>query len=143
MQILELFVDGQPAPLKPGPRLDQSEVLVPVHAFSGAVGAEAKFLDGSRQLAVCKGDLCVPVLADISIDGEAYAPLPDLAEPLGFSWVVEGEVLRVSTGREALSGLGIGSHPPEFTLPDLHTGEMVSLRQYRGKKAVFYMWASW
>ena len=30
-----------------------------------------------------------------------------------------------------------------FSLPDLRTGELVSADVYRGKPAVFYMWASW
>lgn len=40
-------------------------------------------------------------------------------------------------------GLGIGHAPPAFTLPDLFTGEQVSLSDFRGKKTAFFMWASW
>ena len=40
-------------------------------------------------------------------------------------------------------GLSIGHAPPAFTLPDLYTGEMISSSDFRGKKAVFFMWASW
>jgi hypothetical protein len=40
-------------------------------------------------------------------------------------------------------GLGIGHAPPSFTLPDLYTGELISLSDFRGKKTVFFMWASW
>ena len=40
-------------------------------------------------------------------------------------------------------GLGIGDRPPGFTLPDLHAGDPISLEDYLGKKAVFYVWASW
>ena len=40
-------------------------------------------------------------------------------------------------------GLGIGHTPPAFTLPDLYSGELISLSDFRGKKTVFFMWASW
>ena len=40
-------------------------------------------------------------------------------------------------------GLSIGQAPPEFTLPDLFTGEMISSGDFRGKKTAFFMWASW
>ena len=143
MQVLELLVDGRSVLLEPGPRLERENVLVPVGAFSAVVGAEAKLLDGSDQLAVCLADLCVPILEDISIEGERFTALADLAEALGLSWEVEGSILRVSTAGEKGAGLGIGMSPPAFELPDLHTGEPVSLHDYKGKKAVFYLWASW
>lgn len=40
-------------------------------------------------------------------------------------------------------GLSIGHVPPVFTLPDLYSGELVSLSDFRGKKTAFFMWASW
>ena len=143
MQVLELFVDGRPTSLEPGVRLDQGQVLAPVRAFSEVVGAEVKSVGGGEELAICKGDLCVPLSATTTVDGVVYARLSDLAAPLGLSWEVEGEVLRVSGGREEEIGLGIGKEPPGFTLPDLFTGAPVSMHDYRGKKAIFYMWASW
>ena len=36
----------------------------------------------------------------------------------------------------------VGRLAPDFTLPTLDGGE-VSLRDYRGKKVVVFMWASW
>ncbi len=40
-------------------------------------------------------------------------------------------------------GLSIGQVPPAFILPDLYTGEQVSLGDFLGKKTAFFMWASW
>ena len=40
-------------------------------------------------------------------------------------------------------GLSIGHAPPAFTLPDLYSGEQVSLSDFLGKKTAFFMWASW
>lgn len=148
MNVLKLSIDGQPVTLTPAPRLQHGEVLVPLHAFSEAVGAEAKALPGSEQLAVCKGDLCIPLrqAETVSIDGVVYAPLTAFGEPLGLRWRTEADALRVTSGTSSAGGqigLGIGDRPPDFTLPDLYTGEPVSLSDYRGRKAVFYMWASW
>jgi peroxiredoxin len=36
----------------------------------------------------------------------------------------------------------LGDFAPDFTLPDL-SGRPVSLRDFRGQRAVFYVWASW
>ena len=44
---------------------------------------------------------------------------------------------------DTAGGLGIGQVPPAFTLPDLYTGELVSLGDFHGKKTAFFMWASW
>jgi hypothetical protein len=147
MAVLKLYLDGRQMTLTPAPRLQHGEVLVPLHAFCKAVGAEAKALDGGGQLAVCKGDLCIPLntgkTETVAIDGVVYAPLTAFGEPLGLRWQAEGDILRVTSGAGGQTGLGIGARPPDFTLPDLYTGEPVSLSDYRGRKAVFYMWASW
>jgi len=145
MNIPKLSIDGQPVMLTPAPRLQRGDILVPLHAFSEVVGAEAKTLPGSDQLAVCKGDLCIPLeqAEIISIGGVTYAPLTAFGKPLGLLWRTEGDTLRVISGAGNQTGLGIGDRPPDFTLPDLYTGKPVSLGDYRGRKAVFYMWASW
>ncbi len=148
MQTLTVILDGQPVPLTPGPRLDRDNVLVPLYTFAEAVGAEAKTLDNNGPLAVCKEDLCIPLNTGeevtVSINGTLYAPLDAFGEPLGLRWQREDGVLRVTTaGKGEQSGLGMGSRPPEFTLPDLYSGDPVSTSDYRGKKTVFYMWASW
>ena len=36
----------------------------------------------------------------------------------------------------------VGEKAPDFTLPSL-SGEEVRLSDYRGKKLVLFMWASW
>ena len=143
MQRLELLIDGQSSALAPGPRLEREKVLVPVHAFSAALGGQVRVLDNSEQLAFCLGDLCVPILEVYPLEGERFTPLAELAEALGLGWRLEGQILQVRTDGGRDTGLGIGMCPPVFELPDLHTGESVSLHDYKGKKAVFYMWASW
>ena len=103
-----------------------------------------KKLNGG-QLAVCKGDLCIPLLQEetTTIEEEIYAPLAGMGEALGLSWSLEGKKLRVSAAFKEQAGLGIGQVPPAFTLPDLYTNESAASGSFQGKKTVFYMWASW
>ena len=145
MQVLKLYLDGRAVALSPEPRLDnKGSTRIALHAFCRAVGAEAKTLDGGP-LAVCKGDLCIPLGPEdtVSTEGTVYARLEAFGEALGLAWTVEGDALRVTSGKGVQTGLGIGQRPPDFALPDLLTGERVSLSDYWGRRAVFYMWASW
>ena len=52
----------------------------------------------------------------------------------------DGKEKRMST--EVLKVPKIGQLAPDFTLPTLDGGK-VSLSDYRGKKVVVFMWASW
>ena len=52
----------------------------------------------------------------------------------------DGKEKRMST--EVLKVPKVGQLAPDFTLPTLDGGK-VSLSDYRGKKVVVFMWASW
>lgn len=125
-------------------------VLVPLADFCSRLGAELRDVDGRGSLAVCSGDdLCLILQpADrCEMEGELFAYLDAFGEALGLRWEVSGEALAVRSGAAALAGtavgLGLGQRPPGIRLPDLYTGDLVSADVYRGKPAVFYMWASW
>lgn len=148
MKDLVFQLDGQAVAMQPGPRLDGDQILVPLNRFAEAVGAEAKVLENDGPLAVCRDDLCIPLngtdSSTVEIEQVLYARLGAFGEPLGLRWEVSADTLRVrSSGAEVQSGVGIGDVPPAFSLPDLYTGEPVSNGEYKGKKTVFYMWASW
>lgn len=149
---LTLVLDGAPRPMARSALMADGQVAVPLRAFCDLVDAEVVDLDGQGSLGVCVGeDLCLVLQPGSSreMDGELYADLDSFSEGLGLRWQVDGATLRVTTGAigagEAVApaGLGVGQRPPAFTLPDLRTGELVSADVYRGKPAVFYMWASW
>jgi hypothetical protein len=166
MEVLTLVIDGQQVALSQSPRLvpcptnglhsanahlsDRTpeggdRVLVPVLAFSEALDAEVKKLDGNGSLAVCMADLCIPLSEEetMSLDGEVFAYLSAFGGELGLRWQLAGSTLRVSTGKRMATGMAVGSRPPVFELPDLHTGATVSSADFVGKKALFYVWASW
>ena len=46
----------------------------------------------------------------------------------------------MSTG--TVRSINLGDEAPDFSLPSLD-GEQVRLSDYRGKKLVLFMWASW
>ena len=144
MQGLELRLDGRPVAMETAVRLVDEEACVPLKAFCRLVGAKVEEVNGG-QLTVCKGDLCVPIQAEEvkTFEGVIYAPLDGFGEALGLSWGLAENVLKVRISVECQIGLSIGQLPPEVALPDLYTGERVSPAAYRGKKAIFYMWASW
>ena len=156
METLTLVVDGEEVVLTQSPRRECSNsdsptrdggdrVLVPVHAFSEALGAEAKDLNGNGSLAVCKAALCIPLSEEetVSIEGEVFAYLSAFGKELGLQWQLADATLTVRTEGRVATGLAVGSRPPVFELPDLLTGSTVSSADYVGKKTVFFVWASW
>ena len=148
MEELVLQLNGEPLAFHPAPVLDDKRILVPLHRFTEAVGAEAKVLENDGPLVVCREDLCIPLNggedSTLEIGGVLYGNLAAFGGPLGLHWEVSMDTLKVHTsGSQEKAGLGIGDLPPVFELPDLYTGEPVSPIAYRGKKTVFYMWASW
>jgi hypothetical protein len=77
------------------------------------------------------------------IDGKSYADLEVFGEALGLSWTEDEEALQVSAGEARSPAIKAGQPAPSFTLPDMRTGKPVSTDFFRGRKAVFFMWASW
>jgi hypothetical protein len=142
MEKLEVYLDGQALALGPAAGQINGETWVPLHGFSRAVGAEVKEVGGG--LAVCREELCIPLAPEDQRvqEGQPYVRLAAIGSPLDLEWTLAPGRLRVRSAGQAI-GLGIGEVPPSFALPDLFTGEMVSSSAFRGKKAVFYLWASW
>ena len=86
---------------------------------------------------LCRDDVCVPVPAgDLDLAGVAAA----LGRPL----VIDEDAGVAAMGASRLTrgtALASGVAPP-FTLPDLE-GREWSLSQFRGRKVVLYVYASW
>ena len=145
MTTLRVLIDGNESDLIATQKGD--DVYVALDHFCEQIDAEAKILESGGPLAVCREDLCIPLNVSgiedtMTVDGVLLGRLAAFGDPLGLSWTQNNGSLVVTSG-QVVAGLGIGNVPPSFTLPDLHSGAPVSVSDYRGKKTVFYMWASW
>lgn len=142
MDSVKVILDGRPAGVLPNVVLKDGDVRAPLDAFCASIGAKVEVHGG--QTVVCSGDLCVPV--EVSGGGGGFASLSALSEALGLRWDLAKErgELRVTTQRMRAVEVGLraGDLAPDFTLLDL-SGRPVSLRDLRGHKAAFYVWASW
>ena len=86
----------------------------------------------------CKGDVCVP------LDRSAGAGFDLLAtaERLGMAIVADADAGLWSIGPASLGGRSLTTaEAPELCLPDVLTGEEVTLSSFRGKKVVLASWA--
>jgi hypothetical protein len=100
-------------------------------AFEAATGWQIK-PEGA-----CKGDVCVPL--DRTTDG---FDLASTAERLGMAIVADEAAGLWAIGPASLGGRSLTTaEAPELTLPDVITGEDVSLSSFRGKKVVIASWA--
>ena len=144
MTRIDVEIDG--SPLESG-YMDGDRVLVPLESFCQAVGVEIKMLDGLENTAVCCGDLCIPLNVGGAVDTThieriEYVYVDLLEDALNLRIQQASEVTMITT-TETKRGLKPGDMPPEFTLPDLFSGEPVASSDFVGRKTVFYMWASW
>lgn len=105
---------------------------IDAEAFEMATGWEIK-PEGA-----CKGDVCVPL--DRST-GDGF-DLVATADRLGMAIVADDEAGVWAIGPASLGGRALTTaEAPELTLPDVLTGEEVSLSSFRGQKVVIASWA--
>lgn len=146
MKEVQVLVDGRSVGGLEGVVLDGDEVWLPMDPYCSCIGAETRLVDGRR--VICRGDICVPFEGGTGqrvMDGGDLCVLMSLVnENLGLSGEFDGVrgELRVHTLSPRPSGWRVGGSAPDFTLPDL-AGQPVSVADYRGRKVVFYVWASW
>ncbi len=103
-------------------------------------------------IGLCKGDICVPVQLDnedhvirdsdpLMVDAELVAAaISSRAE-----WLIAGKTLRFAPEDQVAFDTVIkaGDVVPDFALPSISDGRMVSLSSFRGKRVLLFMWASW
>jgi hypothetical protein len=86
----------------------------------------------------CKGDVCVP----LDRSGGPGINLVATAERLGMAIVADTDAGLWSIGPASLGGRSLTTaEAPELSLPDVLTGEDVTLSSFRGKKVVLASWA--
>ncbi len=103
-------------------------------------------------IGLCKGDICVPVQLDnedhairdsdqLMVDAELVAAaISSKAE-----WLISGKTLRFVPEDQVVLDTVVkaGDVIPDFALPSISDGKMVSLSSFRGKRVLLFMWASW
>ena len=91
----------------------------------------------------CKGEICVPLPADVRHDDGTVA-VPVLADRLGMPLVEDaGHHLWALGPDTAVTGRALTTAvAPELELPDLD-GNAFQLSSLRGRRVVLVAWASW
>lgn len=143
-----LVIDGNPVRVSPSPLTRNDIIWVPLEALCTEIGAYTEVVAEKDRLLVCQGDRCVPLKRGentMVVDDVTYAPLDSIATPLGLTYehtdAGSANVPQDLPPQEASPT--VGAKAPIFTLPDVRTGEMISLEEYRGKKTLVFAWASW
>ena len=92
----------------------------------------------------CKDDHCVPILSQEKVVKGTECDALGVAKLLNLPIVYDARhnVLSMGDSAEDVKSRLCNPEAPDFSLPDFH-GEMHSLSQYRGKKALLMSWASW
>lgn len=156
--VLSVTLDGKSFPVsKDGYIIENSVVYLSANTLENQFGFEVKEIVESKQIGICRDDLCIPFLIgkeDISkalfTGNQYFVPAVRLMKSLGekaeFDPVLRKLVISTSTkstfvGMQFPSG-NDGLIPLNFSLPDLD-GNMVSLSGFAGKKVAVFCWASW
>jgi len=86
----------------------------------------------------CRGDVCVPLDRSAGAGFNLFAT----AERLGMAIVADTDAGLWSIGPASLGGRSLTTaEAPELSLPDVLTGEDVTVSSFRGKKVVLASWA--
>ena len=119
-------------------RRDGERIYLDPDALRQSLGWELK------DEGLCRADTCVPVRNRGDLSADAGIELGAFAEVLGrplaveaSEWIAALGTAAAERGRELLTLAA-----PDFELPDL-SGKLHSLSQYRGKKILLFMHASW
>ena len=152
MERIEISVNGgDSAQLNALPLSKEGAWLVPLESFSGLIDAKVEYPTGADTAVVCRADRCAPLkLGDglngaVDVDGIVYASPTAIAEPFGFQIRAESPThiaLIEDSGEAANAERAAGLLAPDFVLPELD-GKPRRLSDFRGKKTLLYLWASW
>jgi hypothetical protein len=101
---------------------------------------------------LCKDDRCILVQMGneehVRRDsGQLMINADLMAEALNskVEWLISGKALRFATKDQVVldAVVKLGDAVPNFVLPSITDGKMVSLSSFRGKRVLLFLWASW
>ena len=91
----------------------------------------------------CRGDVCVPLPAEVRAGDGPSLRLDVLADRLGAPLVHDEERGRYALGPSTVSGRALATaEAPELELPDVD-GNPFRLSSLHGQKVLLVAWASW
>lgn len=137
----------------PGVRavIEDGSVFISLDYISEKLGIISKDI-GEGMVGLCKGDLCVPVQLDNEEDARRDSGVLMINAHLiaatlesKAQWLVMGKALRFIPVDNVMpdEALKVGDVVPDFVLPSIADGKMVSFSRFRGKRVLLFLWASW
>jgi len=131
--------------------IEDGSVFISLDDISEKLGIISKDI-GEGMVGLCKGDLCVPVQLDneedarrdsgvLMINGDLIAATLNLKA----EWLIMGKALHFVPLDPLMpdEALKVGDVVPDFALPSIADGKMVSFSSFRGKRVLLFLWASW
>lgn len=137
---IQILINNQPTTFSPAPISKDGVWLVPIEPFCKQLGLKVEYPDSTEMAVICgdgESELCVPINfgEDVfSINNVNYAKIESITQPFGYEIYKSSETQLEVIHPEQLA--------PKFTLPDLEDNPK-SLKSFRGKKTLLYIWGSW
>lgn len=107
---------------------------------------------GDGMIGLCQEEICIAVQLDNERDairdsGELMINIDLIAQSISSKaeWLISGKALHFVPGDQVLLDtiIKIGDVIPNFALPSITDGKMVSFSSFRGKRVLLFMWATW
>ncbi len=107
---------------------------------------------GDGMIGICRDDLCILAQLDneddVIRDPERLminARLIAQALDSGVEWLISGKALRFIPLDQVVldTVVRVGDVVPDFVLPSITDGKMLSFSSFRGKRVLLFLWGSW
>lgn len=133
--------------------VDSTKVFIDNKAMKQMFGKEAHLQTTEKSVLACVEDLCVPYSKKskkndiLEEKGKWYIQLDSFCQTIGriFRWTEPGksiEIISIKPKTSESDSSSSSNLAPDFKLSDA-SGKQIALTDYRGKKVMVSLWASW